>query len=80
MFIDFFPENRAVYEKMSKSTVEPARPQMTMCRMGAARWISRLPRANTCTRPRPQQRMHPHAYTHRGMCNTYCFSTATMVS
>jgi hypothetical protein len=29
MFHNFFSENRAVYEVMSKNTVEPGRPQMT---------------------------------------------------
>jgi hypothetical protein len=30
MFSNFFPENRAVCETMSKYVVEPERPQMTI--------------------------------------------------
>jgi len=32
--ITFFPENRVVYEIMWKNTVEPGRPQMTICQYG----------------------------------------------
>ena len=35
----FSPENRAVYEVMSKNTVEPGRPQMAIWRMCIACWI-----------------------------------------
>jgi len=31
MFGNFFPENRAVYEKMWKKVLEPDRPKMTKC-------------------------------------------------
>ena len=34
MFTNFFPENRAIYEVMSKNLVKP---QMTICRMRFAR-------------------------------------------
>jgi hypothetical protein len=30
IFSNFFPENRAFYEKMSKNVVEPERPQTTI--------------------------------------------------
>jgi len=39
MFINFFPENRAVYEIMWNNTVEPDRPQMKTWRMRIARCI-----------------------------------------
>jgi hypothetical protein len=35
----FFLENRVVYEKMWKNTLEPGKPQMTIWRMRFARWI-----------------------------------------
>jgi hypothetical protein len=37
----FFPENRAVYEIMWKSMVQPDRPQMTIWRMRIACWIKK---------------------------------------
>ena len=46
---------------MSKTVVEPERPQMTIRLMRVARWITKA--TNT-----PK------------ICNTYCFSTATMVT
>ena len=39
MLVTFFPENRAVFEIMWKSIVEPGRPQMTIWRMRIACWI-----------------------------------------
>ena len=39
MFNNFCFENRAVYEKMWKNTVESDRPQMTMWLMRTACWI-----------------------------------------
>jgi hypothetical protein len=46
----FFPENRVVYEIMSKNVVEPERPQMTVWRCVAS-WISKATRAQrlACT-------------------------------
>ena len=42
MFNSFFsPENRAVYEKMWKSIVEPDRPHVTIGHMCIARWITK---------------------------------------
>ena len=66
LFIFF--ENRAVYETMWKNTVEPNRPHVTIGRMRIAYWVSKS--ANTHT--------HTHTHTLR-ICNTYSFSTATMV-
>jgi len=39
MFNFFPPENRAVYEIMSKNMVEPGRPQLTIWRMRIGCWI-----------------------------------------
>jgi hypothetical protein len=61
----FSPENRAIYEIMSKNVMEPERPQMTTWRRVAC-WISEATRAQVhtcaciltptharaCTRPR----------------------------
>ena len=58
----FFPENRAVYEILSKKVVEPERRQ-TILRMRVACWLRNATRAQ--------------AHTHTEMCNTYCFSTAS---
>jgi hypothetical protein len=41
MFNNFFSENRALYEMMSKNTVEPQRPQMAMCSLLVTCWISK---------------------------------------
>ena len=38
-FHNYFPENRAVNEKIWKNTVQPDRPQMTIRRMRIACWI-----------------------------------------
>jgi hypothetical protein len=87
VFSNFFPpENRAVNEIMSKYMVETSRPQMTICRRIAC-WISKATRAKAYENVlHPQPHPHPprtHArtqtHTHR-TCNTYCFSTARVVS
>ena len=50
---------------------EPERPQMTIRLVRFVCWISKATRATqTLT----------HRDTHRGMCDTYSFSTATVVS
>ena len=73
-----FSENRAVYEIMSKNMME--RPQMTIwCRVAC--WLSKATRVQAHAYPRacaPFRHARTHARTE--MCNTYCFSTATMVS
>ena len=69
MFNSFFPENRAVYDIMSKNMVEPDRPQMTIRRMCFARWITKA----------THTRKHTHTHTLR-IFNTHCFFTATAVS
>jgi hypothetical protein len=76
---------------MSKNVVEPDRPQM-IWRMRVANWISKATRAQAPDRARVPTPTYTHTYalisvsatplpqTHTEMCNTYCFSTATMVS
>jgi hypothetical protein len=44
--VTFFPENRAVYEIMSKNLVEPERPQMGIWGRVAC-WINKATRATT---------------------------------
>ena len=46
----FFPENRAVYEIMSKNVVEPERSQMIIWRMYVACWIIKVTRAKAHAR------------------------------
>ena len=73
---------------MSKNVVEPERPQMAIWRH-VAWWISRATlaqahaRAPTITHALvhalTQARARTHTHTFK-ICNTYCFSTANMVS
>ena len=62
-------QNRAVYEKMSKNLVVPARPQITMWRRVAS-WIIKATRAQTDARARlpntrpPTPPPPPHTHTH----------------
>ena len=58
---NFLPENRAVYEIMWKTMVEPDRPLMAIRRMRFACWMTKT--TDTLK-----------------IFNTYCFSTATIVS
>ena len=60
-FSNFFPENRAVYEIMSKSVVEPKRPQIRIWRMRYACWVSKDTRASK--RPHGRAPTHMHAPT-----------------
>ena len=46
--LTFSPENRAVYEIMSKTEVEAERPQMTIW-LRVARWISKTSRTQAHT-------------------------------
>jgi hypothetical protein len=50
--INFFCENRAVYEIMSKNLVESDMPQMKIRRMHDARWVSKTTHARARTRKR----------------------------
>jgi hypothetical protein len=82
MLNNFFSENRAVCEIMSKNVVETKGPQMTSqysayaLRAGLARLYART-RMYTPTRlgAHMHARMRKHAHT-----DQYCFFTATMVS
>ena len=74
--ITLFAENLAVYEMIQKNVVEPETPHSTWymrvayCISKATRAKARSPHAPTPTRTR----------THTEVCNTHCFSTATVVS
>ena len=66
MFDNFFPENCAVYEIMSKNMVEPEGPKMTS-QYGASRYMldkQRYTRARayTCLRARAPARMRARTY------------------
>ena len=75
----FFFENRVVYETVSKNVLEPDRSQMEIW-LRVECWISKATCARPCTLPRPRARTHSYIHTHTEICNTYCYSTATMVS
>jgi hypothetical protein len=70
----FHGQNRAAYEIMSKNMVQPETAlSLYGCALHAG--LVRLhARKHT---PAP---VYPHARTHRVVCSTYCFSTATVVS
>jgi hypothetical protein len=53
-----FPENRAVYENMSKNIVDPERTQMTIWRRVAC-WISKA------TQEQVYSRKHARVHTHK---------------
>ena len=69
--LSLFLENRTVYE-ISKNAAEPDRLQMTKWRMRVTCWISTATRAHALA--------HPRTLSHIEMCNTYCFSTETVVT
>ena len=83
MFNNFFPKITLLCEIMSKNWAETEGPQMTSqygayaLSAGLAKLQARM---RNYTPTRPSTRMHAHACTHRPIFNTYCFSTATMVS
>ena len=66
-----FTENRAVYEIMSNNFEESERPQITIQRRATC-WISKntSAQAYACA--------HAPTPTHTQICNTYCFTMATM--
>jgi hypothetical protein len=68
MFSNVLPENRAVYEIMSKDIVETEGPQMT------SQHVAYALHARVA-------RLHGRACTHRPISrpNTYCFSTVKMI-
>ena len=68
MFSDFFSENRAVYEIMSKYMLEPERTQKI--------WRLRVTysiRKFTGAQARARIRAPTHTHTHTEICNTNCF-------
>ena len=81
MFSNFFPENRAVYEIMSKNMVESERLQIAIWRRVAC-WISKATHAEAHLRARAPTPTRACTCTHTKttICNTYCFPTAKAVS
>ena len=81
------PENRDLYETMSKNLVVPER-RRTVWLMRFACWIVKAACAQAQTRARaltftPTQthaRTHMHALTHTEICSIYCFLRETVVS
>jgi hypothetical protein len=64
---------------MSKGVVETRRAtnDVTIWRIRVACWIGE----GTCTYAHADAHVpgYPHARTHRPICNTYCFSTSTVI-
>jgi hypothetical protein len=78
--IKFYYENRAIYEIMSKKKMVEtvgATNDVRIWRIRVAYWISKTTCTHMHTLPVTRTRARPHAHTQ--VCNTYCFSTATMI-
>ena len=61
IFNNFFSENRAIYETMSKNVVEPERPQMAI-QWRVACWISKTTRAQRHASARAPKHTHTQKY------------------
>ena len=81
MFSIFFSDNRSANEIMSKNMVEPEKPYMTIWRRVAC-WISKATRVQAHARTSAPTPTHAltQARTQTEICNTYCFSMATLIS
>ena len=95
MFGNFFPEDRAFFEIMSKHVVKPERPQMTIWDMRIAYWIRKATRAQarvSARAPIPTPTLmhagkHTHALTrscartrtHTEICSTWFYERASVV-
>jgi hypothetical protein len=85
-----FSENHAVCEIIQKNVVRPERPQIVWrrvaCRLNKCTRMQEHARArapvSTHTHTHSSARTHSptRAHVHTRICNTYCFSAATMVS
>jgi hypothetical protein len=80
MFNNVFSENRAVYDVEMCGGGRQATNEHARCMLGKYGYT----RGSTRPRPRTPAFMHARtstrAHTHTQICNTYCFSTATMVT
>jgi hypothetical protein len=72
--VTFFRKSCRLLDNV-ENMVEPERAQMTVWRHVAC-WIIK----DTPARARTHTNTLSHIHTYTTMCNTYCFSTATMVS
>jgi hypothetical protein len=63
--VPFFPENRAVYEIMSKNVMDSEKPQMIIWRR-VAFWVGKATRAQSHASARAPTPTHTHALTHAG--------------
>jgi hypothetical protein len=87
MLNNLFCENPSVYEIMSEVLMKGEGPHVTIRHIRVASWISKATSAQAharalCTHShaRTSIRTPTRAHMHTEICNTYCFSTATMVS
>ena len=82
--IPFFRKSHRLWDNVEKYSWDREATNDVTWRIRVACWISKA----ICTYPHAQAHApkYPHAHTnaqawtHRRICNTYCFSTATMVS
>ena len=85
-YVQYFfpPENRAVYQILSKNTVElETTDNNKERRMRFAQWIRKATRARTLARATTHTARTLSlslTHTHTEISNTYCFSMATMVT
>jgi hypothetical protein len=76
------PPKTEPFVRLSKSMVEPKRPQMAIwrpLRAGLIR-LHALKHTSAPVHPHPHRYKRTRTHTHRGICKTYCFSTEIMVS
>ena len=78
--ITFFRKSHRLWDNFEKfRATRGAIHDVTIWRIRVACWISKATRtdahAHVYAPGYPHARMHAHAWTHRPICNTYCFST-----
>jgi hypothetical protein len=83
--ITFFRKSHRLWDNVEKySGDRGATNDVTIWRTRVACWISKDIRTYAYVHahapPYPHTRTHEQACTHRQICNTYCFSTRTVVS
>jgi hypothetical protein len=73
------PANRTAYEDVEKyGGARGATNNVRIWRIWVTCWISKA-HAHAPGHTHNRARMHTHTHTHRQICNTDCFSTATMI-
>ena len=76
---NFFPKIAPLWDNVEKcGGARGATNDVTLWRMRVACWINKTTRSHAHADAHALG--HPHTPTHTPICNTYCFSTATVVS